>query len=77
MQTIAKARVRESAFLPLFRARVAGRGSHRSRVIRTDFGMLYGEFQHGPLGSITDNNTDGQFFTGVKCITRISNKSVN
>lgn len=41
--------------------------------IRTDFGMLHGEFQHGPLGGITDN---GQFFTGVKCIIRISKSLV-
>jgi len=38
--------------------------------------MLYGEFQHGPLGDITDNNIDGQFFTGVKYITRISKSPV-
>jgi len=66
MQAIAKARARESAFLPLFRSRVAGRGSRRvARVIRTDFGMVHGEFQHGPLGGMIDNGVILQSLTDV------------
>lgn len=54
MQAIAKLRPRKCFLTDIPRTRRASRRTELRQVacIRTDFGMLYGEFQHGPLKTI-------------------------